>query len=482
MSANKNKPVIVPVILCGGVGARLWPVSREMHPKPFMRMHDGESLLQKSFLRAVRIPEFSEMLVVTNRELYFKIEDDIAEVNHAQTYTSYILEPFGRNTAPAMAMAALEVERKFGGDAQLLILPADHLIADFDGFFTAVERAREMAAKGNIVTFGITPEAPETGYGYIEADGNAVKRFVEKPNLDTAMQYLADGNYYWNSGMFCASAGTLLNELSEFRPDILEACRACLDESQERKGENTSQIELNADSFALVPDDSIDYAVMEKTRHAAVVPCQIGWSDIGDWKSMSETIPADENNNRIHGDAIIHQSTNCTLRSDNRVVAAVGLEDIIVVDTADALLVASKHYSQDVKKIFTELKSRDDDRHRFHQTVFRPWGSYTVLEEGPSFKIKRIEVKPGAKLSLQMHHHRSEHWVVISGTALVTNGEQQLELQANESTFIPAENRHRLENRGTEPLVIIEVQIGIYLGEDDIVRFDDVYGRVAPVA
>jgi mannose-1-phosphate guanylyltransferase len=361
----------------------------------------------------------------------------------------------------------------------LLVLTADHLIANWSAFANAVADARGLAAQGKIVTFGIQPTSPETGYGYIEADGNNVLRFVEKPDLETARVYLASGNFLWNSGMFCFSAGAMLREMEEHAPEILAASRACLEQSRKAEGEGFSQIELSPEHFQSVPDDSIDYAVMEKTRNAAVVGCDIGWSDIGCWKSLGDLVNPDENSNRIQGDVVVQDTKNCTIKSEDRMIGAVGLENLIIVDTPDALLVANKNRAQDVKKIFSHLKQQGHEAHKLHRTVHRPWGTYTVLEEGPGFKIKRIEVKPGASLSLQMHHHRSEHWVVVSGTARVTNADQVMDLNINESTFIPAENKHRLENARTEPLIMIEVQTGGYLGEDDIVRFQDTYGRVS---
>ena len=476
--ASAQAPLI-PTILCGGVGARLWPVSREMHPKPFIRLDDGQSLLQKAFLRGAALPEVAEVLTVTNRELYFMIEDEYRGVNEQSVPTSFVLEPFARNTAPAVAVAALLMAEKYGPDARLLILAADHLIADHDAFTEAVTRAGELAAEGKIVTFGIQPTEAETGYGYIEAEAHDVIRFVEKPSLDKAREYLASNNFLWNSGMFCFRVETLIEEMEACCPEILSSVRDCLAHSRQAVGEGFSQLELDRDRFAQVPDDSIDYALMEKTRSAAVVACDIGWSDIGCWKSLGELTPADGNNNHVQGDALLIDSHNCTIRSEDRIIAAIGLEDLVVIDTPDALLVANRYRAQEVKQIFTQLKDRGHDTHRLHKTAYRPWGSYTVLEEGPGFKIKRIEVKSGGKLSLQMHHHRSEHWVVVQGRALVFNGDRDIVLNQNESTFIPAGHKHRLENDDEQTLVVIEVQAGSYLGEDDIVRFNDVYGRAS---
>jgi len=469
---------LIPTILCGGAGSRLWPVSREMHPKPFLRMEDGQSLLQKAFLRGATLPNVKEVLTVTNRELYFQAEDAFGEVNTDGVATSFILEPFGRNTAPAVAAAALQMAETHGEDAILLILPADHIISKQAAFRDAVRKATELAATGRLVTFGIQPTAPETGYGYIESKGHDVVRFVEKPTLDKAEAYLVSGNFLWNSGMFCFAAGAMLQEMAEHCPEILQATRLCLHNSKVSSGKGFSQLEISPEQFKAVPDDSIDYAVMEKTRNAAVVACDIGWSDIGCWRALGDLKEPDGDNNRIQGDAVVVDSRNCTINSEDRMVGVVGVENLIIVDTPDALLVADKRRAQEVKRIYTQLKAQGHEAHKMHRTVHRPWGTYTVLEEGPHFKIKRIEVKPGASLSLQMHHHRSEHWIVVTGTAKVLNDSRELILNQNESTYIPAEHKHRLENAGEARLVMIEVQTGSYLNEDDIVRFDDIYGRV----
>ena len=473
---------LIPTILCGGAGSRLWPVSRELHPKPFIRLADGQSLLQKAFLRGAILPDVSEVMTVTNRELFFKTEDEFREVAslaHKPLTNSFVLEPFGRNTAPAIAAAALQVAATHGEDAQMLVLAADHLIADQPAFAKAVAIAQELASQGKLVTFGIQPEAPETGYGYIEAEGNKVLRFVEKPNLTSAKEYLASGRYLWNSGMFCFSAGTILREMELHCPKILAATRACIEQSRQSKGNGFVQIELNPKFFDQIPDDSIDYAVMEKSDNVAVVPCSIGWSDIGSWSALGDLTPADNEGNRIQGEALLYDVHNCFIQSNERLVGAVGIDNLIIIDTPDAILVADRNRSQDVKHLYTSLKSRGHETHKLHRTVHRPWGTYTILEEGDRFKIKRIEVKPSGKLSLQMHYHRSEHWIVVRGMAKVTNGEREILVNTNESTYIPAGHKHRLENVGVVDLVMIEVQSGEYLGEDDIVRYEDVYGRTA---
>jgi mannose-1-phosphate guanylyltransferase / mannose-6-phosphate isomerase len=446
-----------------------------------MRMSDGQSLLQKAFLRGVSLPDVAQVMTVSGRDLLFNTKDDYDAVNSAGISTAFVLEPFGRDTAAAVAAAALRVQATHGDAALMLVLAADHLIADVSAFQDAVQRACQLAATGRLVTFGIQPQGPETGYGYIEAEGNTVLRFVEKPNLETAKDYVASGRFLWNSGMFCFTAGTVLAEMARLCPDILDATRACLLASIDTQGRGkrgaVSQVELDAESFAQVRRESIDFAVMEKSNIVSVVPCDIGWSDIGSWAAISELTPPDAQGNRVQGEALLHDTHNCYVQSDGRLVGTVGLNGLIIIDTPDALLVADIARSQEVKHIFNRLKAQGHESHKIHRTVHRPWGTYTVLEEDTRFKIKRIEVSPGASLSLQMHHHRSEHWIVVSGTAVVVNGDQELMLRTNESTYIPAGHKHRLRNPGLLPLVMIEVQSGEYLGEDDIVRYDDHYGR-----
>ena len=479
--------ILLPVIMCGGAGSRLWPVSRKAHPKPFIQLPDGESLLGKTFRRTLQLGDISEVLTVTNEQLFFKTEDEYSHYGNGSTVRrSYILEPSGRNTAAAVAAAALYARDTYGDDTVILILPADHLIQDEDTFSRTVQAAAEIARHGRHATFGITPTHAETGFGYIEVDTSApqgagynVRQFVEKPGLARPQAYLEAGNYYWNSGMFCFQAGMLLQELQEYAPAVVQATAAALSAAQTSTSTSAGQVlRLAADQFNRVPDISIDYALMEKSSAATVVPCDIGWSDIGSWIAMSELLPEDANGNRSHGEVITSDARNNYIHSPRRLTAALGVDDLIVVDTADALLVAHKDKAQDVKTIVAELNRQNHAAHLLHQTVYRPWGSYTTLEEGDRFKIKRIEVKPGASLSLQMHYHRSEHWIVVSGMAKVTNDDREFFLHANESTFILAGHKHRLENPGITLLVLIEVQSGDYLGEDDIVRFEDNYGRV----
>jgi mannose-1-phosphate guanylyltransferase/mannose-6-phosphate isomerase len=467
--------MLIPIILSGGAGTRLWPVSREAHPKPFMRIGDGKSLLTQTHERALAVSGNTAPLIVTNRDYYFLSHD---ELDDQEVKPHYLLEPTGRNTAPAIALAAMwAMQQK--PDACMLVLPADHLIKDTPSFYTAVQHAENLAKDGFLVLFGIKPKAPETGFGYIEMGNKVsehaqmVQRFVEKPDAVTAARYLAEGNYVWNSGMFCFKASTILDAFAAYNPALLEAARNVWN-STKAVGD---KMELPA-SFNTLENISIDYAVMEKAKNIAVIPGDFDWSDIGAWKAVAEAIPADEAGNTNNNcQTIVIDSRNTHIQTTDRLVAVIGLDNLLVIDTPDALLVADKARSQEVKEVVTRLKAAGHEAHKTHRTVSRPWGTYTVLQDAPGFKIKRIEVKPGASLSLQMHHHRSEHWVVVSGKAEVVNGEDTVTLQANESTYIPAGNKHRLTNVGDTELALIEVQCGSYLGEDDIVRFEDIYGR-----
>ncbi len=475
--------LLIPVILSGGAGTRLWPVSRQSHPKPFLQLPDGETLLQKTLVRAHALPEVTGCLTVTNREYYFQTRDITAGIAGMHTPNFYLLEPAGRNTAPAIAAAALEIQHRHGPETILLVLPADHLLQDQAAFAEAVSRARILAEKGYLTTFGIPPNQPETGYGYIESGdplsaengdilGHHVRRFVEKPDTATATVFLEQGGYSWNSGMFCFRADVFLEALQQHQPPLIAAMEKIW--SQGRR--QTDHLELPS-SFGEVQDISIDYAVMEPTRSAAIVAGEFGWSDIGSWRALGDLMPSDGNRNHVLGETLLEDAQDCIVHSPNRLSALLGVENLIIVDTPDALLVAHRERDQEVKKIVTELKRRGHEAHSLHRTVHRPWGTYTILEEGANFKIKRILVKPGAALSLQMHHHRSEHWIVVSGTAKIVNGGEERLIRTNESTYIPAGTPHRLINPGVIDLVMIEVQSGEYLGEDDIVRFDDRYGR-----
>ena len=475
--------MLIPVILSGGAGTRLWPVSREGHPKPFMKLADGESLLQKTYIRAAAVAEGAEILTVTNRDYYFMSKDEFDQAGISKTHSGvYLLEPMGRNTAPAVALAALHVAEKYGTDALMLVLAADHLIQDTKRFGQAMQQAASLARDNQLVTFGIVPTAPDTGFGYIEAGepigpGQRVRRFVEKPDQIKAQQYLEAGNFLWNSGMFCFRAGTILDALAAHAPEVDQASRECWVSLRDHSAEGNGMLEIPAEPFGQVPNISIDYAVMEHADNVAVIPASFDWSDIGSWNAISELITPDQENNRSAGDSIFIESSNTFVQSQDRLVAAVGVDNLLIIDTPDALLVARSDKAQAVKQVVDKLKSRDHESYKLHRSVCRPWGSYTVLEEGPRFKIKRVEVKSGCSLSLQAHYHRSEHWVVVSGMARVVNGKDEIYVRANESTYIPAGQRHRLENPGKLTLVLIEVQCGDYVGEDDIIRYEDRYGR-----
>ena len=481
MTEVKSDQIMIPIILSGGSGTRLWPVSRRAHPKPFMKLVDGESLAEKTFRRALGVAGKSPVLTVTSRDYYFYTRDLYNEVDGQEHDHPFLLEPIGRNTAPAIALAALYIEKEFGPDALMLVLPADHLIREESRFQAAVEEARALAARGYLVTFGIYPTHPETGYGYIrrgeaipQSGGHEVAAFVEKPDEETARAYVESGDYSWNSGMFCFSAGAYLEALKRFAPGIADGSRACWE------GMDLSEqpMEIPIDLFSVCPSDSIDYAVMENASNCAVVSGDFGWSDIGSWKAMSELYESDEAGNRIQGKALLVESRNCFVQSDDRLVAAVGVHDLVIVDTGDAVLVADRDRAQDVKEVVNQLSDLKDEAAEFHKTVYRPWGSFSILEDAEDCKVKRLVIKPGQVLSLQMHYKRAEHWTVIKGIAKVRLGEKEFLLHPNESTYIPVETRHRLENPGTEDVHLIEVQTGDYFGEDDIVRYEDIYGRI----
>jgi mannose-1-phosphate guanylyltransferase/mannose-6-phosphate isomerase len=475
--------MLVPVILSGGAGTRLWPVSRSAYPKPFMRMGDGESLLRKTLDRALRVSADGHVLTVTGRDDYFLTRDEYA--GHAGADLDklpFLLEPAGRNTAPAVLLAALHAKARMGADATLLVLPADHLIRDIDAFVADAERAAALAKDGWLVTFGIRPTHPETGFGYIrmgdaipDRAGRSVGAFVEKPNRQTAESYVDSGDYVWNSGMFCFRADALLAVAAEVAPDVLAAARACYASAMNQE----SPVEFARDAFLAQPDISIDYALMERAPRVAVVPASFDWSDIGSWKAMSDLeAEADEAGNRVRGKAIVIESEQCYIQSDTRIVAAVGVRDLVIVDTGDAVLVAARDRAQQVKLVVERLRAENHDAAAFHKTVHRPWGSFTVLEDAADCKVKRLVVKPGHVLSLQLHHRRSEHWTVVDGTAKVRIGEKEMLLERNESAYIPMNTVHRLENPTDRDVHLIEVQCGDYFGEDDIVRLEDRYGRV----
>lgn len=470
--------MLIPVILSGGAGTRLWPVSRKAYPKPFMQMGDGESLLVKTLKRAQAVAVGEEVVTVTARDHFFITRDEYRGLLADQD-ARFLLEPVGRNTAPALAMAALDIEHRHGPDAQMLVLPADHLIRDLDSYAQAVGQARELAAQGYLVTFGIVPNRAETGFGYIRAGaplahGRDIEAFVEKPDADTAAAYVASGDYLWNSGMFCFAAGALLESMAQTCPALLAAARECY----ARVDADAMPIEFDRDSFAALPDISVDYAVMEKAARRAVIPASFDWNDIGSWKAISDLDPGDDAGNRTVGPAVLVDTRNCYVQSKGRLVAAVGVDDLVIVDTGDAVLVSTRSKAQAVKQVVDELRSQRNEVANVHSTVHRPWGSYSVIEDAPDCKVKRLTVKPGQVLSLQMHYRRSEHWTVVSGTAKVRVGEREFLLRRNESIHIPVQTLHRLENDTNEDLHLIEVQCGDYFGEDDIVRYEDRYGRV----
>ncbi|TPN01687.1 mannose-1-phosphate guanylyltransferase/mannose-6-phosphate isomerase [Mesorhizobium sp. B2-1-3A] len=468
---------VVPVIISGGAGSRLWPASRQSHPKPFLKVADGHSLIQHTVLRAASIEGVVELVAVTSGDHLFLTKDDFDQLDSVVLPRTFLLEPEGRDTAAAVAAATIHAKATQGPDAILCVFPADHMIGNLPAFLNVMGRAIDHAKQGRIATLGINPTRPDTAFGYIEADSEKVVRFVEKPDLETAQAYLASKRFFWNAGIFCFTAQTMLTEMAVHCPAVIEAVSRSYENARFSEGEGFAKIELAPEHFGSAPRISLDHAVMEKAGNLAVIPCDMDWNDIGSWNAMAELIAPDENGNRIRGDIHMIGTAGSYISSDRRVIGTVGVNDLIIVDSPDALLVASRDRVQDVKKLFEGLKASGHGAHLLHSTVHRPWGTYTVLEEGERFKIKRIEVKPGRRLSLQMHYHRSEHWVVVSGSAKIVNGDQELFLATNESTYIPCGHKHRLENPGRIDLVIIEVQSGDYLGEDDIVRFDDVYGR-----
>ncbi len=464
---------IQPVILAGGTGSRLWPLSRELYPKQLLQLTGDTSLLQTTLIRLCRLPDVLPPMIVVGEEHRFITKSQVDELD-AVAKCTILLEPLGKNTAPAVCGAAEYIEEKEGEEVIMLVLPADHLIGKQEKFNQAVTSAAALATKGAVVTFGIKPQHPETGYGYIEqGEGNAVLSFKEKPDLAQAKEYLEEGNYYWNSGMFAFSVATFKEEMVLHAPEML----SCMAEATAKGRGDGAFFRFDTEAMSKCPSDSIDYALMEKTSKAAVVAADLGWNDIGSWQALWNVLEKDADGNISHGDVIMEDTRNCLVRSDDTLVATVGLEDTMVIETADAVLVAPLSRSQDVKKIVEHLKADDRAEFRFHRTVYRPWGSYTVLEVQSRYQMKRITVNQGQKLSLQKHHHRHEHWVIVEGTAQITNGDKSFLLFENQSTYIPAGTLHRLENPGAIPLELIEVQIGSYLGEDDIVRFDDEYGR-----
>ena len=464
--------MISPVILSGGSGTRLWPLSRKSRPKQFLAITSEQTMFQETLLRLNTPIISSQPMVICSDDHRFMVAEQLRELDI--TAESIILEPIGRNTAPALTIAALTSDP----EALLLVLPSDHVINNKQAFHEALSAAQPLAEAGKIVTFGIVPTHAETGFGYIEANmssnnSHPISRFVEKPNADTAQQYIEAGNFFWNSGMFLFKASTLIEEMREFRPDILNACEQALEQSSH----DMDFTRLESTSFEQCPSESIDYAVMEKTDHGVVVPLDAGWSDLGSWTSLWETAEKDADNNVIRGDVLQKNSTNCYIHSEHRLVTTLGMDKAIVVETADAVMVAHPDHVQDVKSLVDQLKENSRSESESHRKIYRPWGKYDSIDVGERYQVKRITVNPGAKLSVQMHHHRAEHWIVVSGTAKVTIDDVERLLSENESTYVPIGSVHSLENPGKVPVEMIEVQSGSYLGEDDIVRFEDLYGR-----
>ena len=469
--------MLTPVILSGGAGTRLWPLSRELYPKQLLALTGAHTLLQQTLLRLEGLATAAP-IVVCNEAHRFLVAEQLRQL--AVTPRAMLLEPCGRNTAPAIALAAHAALKATEGavDPVLLVLPADHVIRDANAFRHAVQLALPAAQQGKLATFGVVPSAPETGYGYIQRGapagaGFAIARFVEKPDLERARQFVASGEYYWNSGMFLFRARCYLEELARLAPQIAASCQAAF--AAARADLDFTRIDSAA--FGACPSDSIDYAVMEKTGDAVVVPLAAGWSDVGSWSSLHAASEADARGNVTYGDVLCEDTHGSYLYAQSRLLAVVGLRDHVVIETKDAVLVAPQARVQDVKKLVQRLKELGRSEHALHREVFRPWGRYDSLESGPRFQVKRLTINPGATLSLQLHHHRAEHWIVVAGTARITRGEEQFLLEENQSTYIPVGLKHRIENPGMIPLEIIEVQSGSYLGEDDIVRFEDRYGR-----
>lgn len=478
-----NQTPVVPVILAGGGGTRLWPLSREHFPKQFLSLNGGLSLLQETLTRLDGLSRFAEMqnpLVICNEEHRFLVQEHIREIG--VTAAAIVLEPVGRNTAPALTCAALMSKQQ---DPVLLMMPADHLVINLESFHAAVNGGIRLAADGRIVTFGIVPDKPETGYGYIRAGqplgegAYQLQEFVEKPSAKIAEDYVRSGNYFWNSGIFMMKASVWEQAIAMCQPDIYQACRDAV-----ANGAGDGEFfRLGTDGFLACPSDSIDYAVMEKICgdksdfQTALVSLDAGWSDIGSWSAVWETTEKSEGDNVLKGDVVAEDTRESIVLSEHKLVATVGVSNLLVIETADAVLVGDRARAQDVKTLVNRLKSEQRDELISHRQVYRPWGSFISIDSGPNFQVKRLIVKPGKKLSLQLHHRRSEHWVVVKGVATVTVGDDTFELEKNQSTYIPVETRHRLENKGDEMLEIIEVQSGDYLGEDDIVRFDDDFGR-----
>jgi mannose-1-phosphate guanylyltransferase / mannose-6-phosphate isomerase len=453
--------MILPVILSGGIGSRLWPLSRENHPKPFIKLSDGQSLIQKAYLRAVNLDKCQEIVTVTNRDLFFYTKDEFEEVSSQKIQYTFLLEPLSRNSAAAIALAAHYANLQYGSDCTLLIMPADHIIDNYVNFEKCVNESVNLASQGKLVTFGIKPHAPHPGFGYIEAYENEVKRFVEKPNLKCAQEFLLSGNYFWNSGIFCMNSGVFIEELKSLCPEIYKHSYECFSKAKYSSGSNYTQYEIQRDLFSSIQDISIDYALFEKSNKISMVSCDFGWSDVGSWNDLGNLYPVDNSNNNVKGNVLLEDTQNCIIHSNEKLIATIGVENLIIAEVKDSLLIASKNRSQDVRTIVSKLKKEN------LPIIHRSWGAYQVLQENIGFRVKRIKVKPGASLSLQSHKHGSEHWVVISGTALLINDEEIIKLEKNQSTYIPIGNKRRLENYGNDILVMIKIHCGDYLYEDD---------------
>jgi mannose-1-phosphate guanylyltransferase/mannose-6-phosphate isomerase len=467
----KQSPGVYSVLLAGGTGSRLWPISRELFPKQLVNLAGDDSLIQNTIKRLGTVLNTENVRIVCGEDHFYEVSRHLEDIG-VSAEGKVIAEPCGRNTAPAILLAILKILKK-EKDAIILVFPSDHVISDVEGFHKSLENAIALAESNHIVTFGIKPDYAETGYGYIEggrkikSGAQAIKRFVEKPDQQTADKYLKAGNFYWNSGMFAFKASVMAGEFKTYEPDLFKNLKKLVSRKEEITEEEYSQLS----------DNSIDYAIMEKTKKGVVLPSEFGWSDIGSWKSLYDFLPKSNENNVFEGD-VMHQNTrNCFIRGEERLIVANDLENIVIVETPDTVFVSDMENSKNVKSIVTELKKQNRKEYKSHTTVYRPWGTYTILEENGNTKIKRIVVYPGAKLSLQMHHHRSEHWIVVQGTAKIVNGDEVIYLEENQSTYVAKTSRHRLENPGKVPLHLIEVQIGPYLEEDDIVRFDDEFGR-----
>lgn len=483
------KKMLIPVVLSGGNGARLWPVSREAHPKPFIRLNnDPHSLIQKTYQRAVNIPNVKKILTVTNIDYYYQTKKELNDLGiPTQTEFSFILEPLSRNTAAAIVFSALFANEIIDPKVILLILPADHIILNQNKFNICVKKAYQLAQKEVLTTFGIIPHKAETAYGYIEYEQNIqpsdnfkVLNFYEKPIYEDAQSFIEKGNYLWNSGIICFSVKTFLQTIKHYMPELYLNALNCWNLTKQKCNKFEHEIKLDKPSFSTLENISIDYALMEKAKNITVVSADFGWSDVGSWDALNTLIQPNTNGNRIVGNTCLHETYNTTVYSQSspaRVIAALGVENLMIIDTSDALLICQQSHVQKVKKIVEKLRINGNESYRYHQTVYRPWGNYTILDQGPNYKLKRLLVHPGASLSLQKHQFRNEYWVIVAGIATIKKGDQQFTMHEKESTFIPLGCKHCLSNFNDKELLLIELQMGIYLGEDDIIRFKDIYGR-----